>query len=139
MSDLEHIAVAVEPIGSAGKDWGNALPILHEIRHGLERLAQTSEPTLIDLHAIPFGPGDEERLLEFLGRGEVQAGIEALGTTRVWESEIPGVWLVDHRNGNNERVALHIEINRIPDILRTQSDDILEAVARLDARLGAHG
>lgn len=135
MSGLESIAVTVENRGTEAREWGNALPILHEIRHGLARLADTGEPSLIDLRAIPFGPGDEERLLKLLGRGEVEASLQALGTTRIWESAIPAVWLVDHHNGSDERIALHIEINRIPDILCTQPEDIRRAAARLDVRL----
>jgi hydrogenase-1 operon protein HyaF len=135
MPGPEDIAVAVETGGPGVRDRGNALPVLHEIRHGLRRLAAGGEPTLIDLLGIPFGPGDEERLLELLGRGEVQATVEALGVTRVWESAIPAVWLVDHRNGDGERIALHIEIDRIPAILCTQSEDIREAADRLDTRL----
>jgi len=135
MSGLENIAVSVDSGIPTAQEWGNALPILHEIRHGLERLASAGEPTIIDLRAIPFGPGDEERLLALLGRGEVQATLEALGTTHIWESGVPAVWLVDHYNREDERVALHIEINRIPDILCAQTEDIADAVARLDARL----
>lgn len=138
MSGLEEIAVAVEAAVPSATEWGNALPILHEIRHGLERLSDRGEPTLIDLRAIPFGPGDEERLLGLLGRGEVEASISALGTTRIWESGIPAVWLIDHYNGERERIALHIEINRIPDILCTQTEDIADAVAVLDDRLGVN-
>ena len=131
MSGREDCASAVE----GSWEWGNTLPILHEIRHGLERLARTGESTLIDLRAMPFGPGDEERLLQRLGRGEAQATIEALGITRIWESGIPAVWLVDHYNSEDQRIALHIEINRIPDILCTQAEDFSSALAQLEARL----
>jgi hydrogenase-1 operon protein HyaF len=135
MSDLESVPVRIEAPGTGVRDWGNALPILHEIRHGLQQLADGGEPTVIDLGAIPFGPGDEERLLELLGRGEVDATLNALGPTRAWETSIPGVWLVDHHNADDERIALHIEIAGIPDILRTQSQDLREAVAILDSRI----
>ena len=137
MSGLNDIGVRVEAPKTDGAAWGNALPILHEVRHGLQRLAETDEPTLIDLHALPFGPGDEEHLLAILGRGEVEAEIHALGRTRIWETSFPGVWIVDHRNAQDERLALHIEIARIPDILRSQDADIAGALIRLDARIGS--
>jgi hydrogenase-1 operon protein HyaF len=139
MSGLERIPIAVDSEGSNSQDWGNTLPILHEVRHGLKRLAASGEPTLIDLGGMPFGPGDEERLLALLGRGEVQASLEALGDTRIWEASIPAVWLVDHRNGAGERIALHIEITRIPAILCTQPEDIQSAADRLDQRLASSG
>jgi hydrogenase-1 operon protein HyaF len=134
MPDLEDIPVVIEALKTA-QEWGNSLPILHEVRHGLERLATTGEPSIIDLRAIPFGPGDEARLLACLGRGEVEAVIQALGETRIWESAIPAVWFVDHYNPEGERIALHIEIDRIPGILLTQFEDLAEATARLDRML----
>jgi hydrogenase-1 operon protein HyaF len=137
MSGLGNIGVVVEDLGATPAEWGNALPILHEVRHGLHRLHDSGEPTLIDLHALPFGPGDEERLLELLGRGEVEARIDALGATRVWETAFPGVWLIDHRNAQDERLALHIEVSSIPEILRSQREDIADALIRLDARIAS--
>ena len=135
MTGLNGIGVVVEDHRSEPTEWGNALPILHEVRHGLHRLSETGEPTLIDLHALPFGPGDEERLLALLGRGEVEARIDALGPTRVWETAFPGVWLVDHRNAHDERLALHIEISNVPEILRSQGEDVADALTRLDAHI----
>jgi hydrogenase-1 operon protein HyaF len=130
---LKEIGVKVEDGEAAPAEWGNALPILHEVGHGLRQLRETGETTVIDLHALPFGPGDERRLLALLGRGEVEAQIQALGPTRVWETGFPGVWLVDHRNTEDERLALHIEISSVPEILRSQGEDIDDAIVRLEA------
>ncbi len=138
MSVLEGITTGVAA-PNLGQEWGNALPILHEIRHALERLAAAGTPGIIDLRAIPFGPGDEARLLALLGRGEVEAVIHALGETRIWESAIPAVWLIDHYNPEGERIALHIEIDRIPSLLLTQPEDCAEATARLDRILDGEG
>jgi hydrogenase-1 operon protein HyaF len=114
---------------------GNAIPILHEVRHALGRLIAAGQETSIDLNAIPFGPGDEERLIDLLGTGEVAATIEALGPTQVQETAIPGVWLLDYRNVEGERLALHLEIAAVPQILRTHSEDLDSSIAALDARL----
>lgn len=137
MTGLNGIGLVVEGHHSEPIEWGNALPILYEIRHGLQRLSESGEATLIDLHALPFGPGDEERLLALLGHGEVEARIDALGPTQVWETAFPGVWLVDHRNAQGERLALHIEISSVPEILRSQSEDVADALIRLDACIAA--
>jgi len=137
MSGISGISIAVEAGRDGTEDWDNSLPILHEIRHGLKRLAATGESTLIDLNSIPFGPGDESRLLELLGDGEVKAEVSALGPTRVWESAIAGVWIIDYRNLEEQRLALHIEITNIPDILRTQPQDVEDAIRTLDERLAA--
>ena len=137
MSGLASIPVSVEPTEVSPRAWGNSLPILHEVRHGLQRLAESGERTLIDLNAMPFGPGDEERLFELLGTGEVEATINALGPTRVWETAVPGVWLIDHCNLEGQRLALHIEVASIPDILCTQPQDLRDAISMLDARIEA--
>jgi len=136
MSGLSSVPVRIEPgVGSAAYR-GNAIPILHEVRHALERLIATGEGTQIDLNAIPFGPGDEERLLALLGTGEVQATIKALGPTHVQETAIPGVWLIDYRITDDQRLALHLDIGDIPEILRAQRGDLETSIATLDARLG---
>jgi len=137
MSGLNAIPIVVAERDPDPADWGNALPVLHEVRHGLRRLAETGETTVIDLHAMPFGPGDEARLLAILGQGEVDAHIKVLGPSHVWEAAFPGVWLVEHRNAEDERLTLQIEISSVPEILRSQGEDILDAIARLDARFGA--
>lgn len=137
MSGLESIPVSVGALPGTPGDRGNALPILHEIRHGLERLADSGEGTLIDLNAIPFGPGDEDRLFALLGHGEVEATVNALGPTRVRETSVSGVWVIDYRNTEEQRLALHIQIAAIPDILRSQPQDIRDAIAILDCRVNA--
>ena len=135
MSALDSIDIVAPQGPQTAKEWGNALPLVHEIRHALTQLAQTGESTLIDLLAMPFGPGDEALLFRTLGRGEVEARIQALGPTKVWETQYPGVWVVDHYNADAQRVALHVEITKIPQILLSQQHDIDDAIARLDAQL----
>ncbi|SDW12960.1 hydrogenase expression/formation protein [Thiocapsa roseopersicina] len=141
MSLLDQIPVIVES-GSAAPEsdshpqgYGNSEPILHEVRHALARLISTGETTKIDLKAMPFGPGDLEHLLSVLGTGEVQATIEALGPTRIQETAVAGVWLVDYLNSEAHRLALHLEIATVPEILCPQPQDLNDAIAALDARL----
>jgi hydrogenase-1 operon protein HyaF len=135
MSTLDRIGMGVPAgRGDTGRA-GTALPIVHQIRHALAQLARTGESSLIDLLAMPFGPGDEALLFRTLGRGEVEARIQALGPTKVWETQYPGVWVVDHYNADAQRVALHVEITKIPQILLSQQHDIDDAIARLDAQL----
>ena len=137
MTALRDIPITVEESAPDLPARGNSLPILHEIRHALRRLAETGETTRIDLKAIPFDPGDEEHLLSLLGHGEVRATVDALGLTRVTETAFPGVWLVDYLSEQNQRLTLQIEIAGIPSILCAQPKDIEDAVTALDARLPA--
>lgn len=113
----------------------NTIPLMHEVSHALKRLIRTGEPTIIDLRAIPFGPGDEARLLQLLGEGEVTASMDALGRTTVRETGFSGVWLVDHYNHEEERIAFQIEVTHIPDLLRAQDEDMGESLQRLESML----
>lgn len=135
MAELADIPIRIAQPDAEPRQFGNALPILHQIRHALLRLAEQGEPTRIDLAAMPFGPGDEERLMETLGRGEVEATVDALGPTRVWETRFPGVWILDYANVEGERIALQIEIDEVPQMLRAARADIHEALTALDAEL----
>jgi hydrogenase-1 operon protein HyaF len=135
MSSWDGIDIRVESAGSAPDSWGNAVPILHEVLHALRRLAESGESTLIDVKSLPFGPGDEEQLLAALGEGEVRAKLDTLGESRIWESRYAGVWLVEHLNVDGGRVAFHIEITEVPQILCSQADDISAAVRNLETDL----
>jgi hydrogenase-1 operon protein HyaF len=132
---LQDIEVRVESLSFRH----NALPVLHEIRHALGALADAGESRVIDLRAIPFGPGDEDLLLEVLGGGEVEATVQALGSTYVRETAYPGVWLVDYRGPGGERIGLQLEVTELPALLRSQPEDVRESADRLTARLAQLG
>jgi hydrogenase-1 operon protein HyaF len=135
MNRLSSIPVTAEGAGDDRPGPGNALPLLHEIQHALTRFVETGERAVIDLSSIPFAPADEQRLLEALGHGEVEATINALGPTRVWETAFPGVWLVDHRNTESARLVLQVEVTDVPDILKAQPEDVADGVAALQERI----
>jgi len=135
---LPELATAcVCPESPVPPDWGNTLPLLHEIRHALQRLIETGAPSAIDLRALPFGPGDEAQLLAILGQGEVTIAIEALGPTRIWETAYTGVWVVEHCNTEGARIALCIEVTHVPEILLSQPGDLDRALIALDGALAA--
>jgi len=129
MSSMNAIPVNVEPFT------GNVQPLLHEIRHALRRLAGGEEGTTIDLRALPLAPGEEARIEETLGQGEVRAELQALGPTVVQETAYPGVWLVTHRNTEDRIVARFIEVTRIPRILAAQNEDIEKGLEKLESEL----
>jgi len=113
----------------------NVVPLLHEIRHGLARLLESDAATTIDLRSIPMAPGEEERIVNALGSGEVQARMSALGPSEIIETRFPGVWLVTHYNSENEVIGKFIEVCEIPQILKAQAEDIREGLAQLTAQL----
>ncbi|MGA8203192.1 MAG: hydrogenase expression/formation C-terminal domain-containing protein [Woeseiaceae bacterium] len=129
MSALDAIKVNVEI------PTGNVEPLLHEIRHALKRVAAGEQGTVIDLKSLPMAPGEERRIEEALGEGEVRAELQALGPTEVQETAYPGVWLVTHRNAENEVVARFIEVTRMPEILMAQPEDIERGIEKLESEL----
>lgn len=103
---------------------GNIAPLLHEVRHALEQLLQGGRPYTIDLRGIPMGPGEEDRLMEKLGNGEVRANIHGLGRSELMETRYHGVWLVTHYNDEDEIVGRFIEITDCPWVMKSQNEDI---------------
>jgi len=116
--------------GSNDLTW-NVMPLLHQIKHALQNLLENNVSEIIDLRSIPLAPGEEDRLLEILGEGEVSAQLNALGLSDVTETQYTGVWLVTHHNDENEIISRHIEITYIPEILLSQKEDISLAYDRL--------
>ncbi|WP_328983882.1 hydrogenase expression/formation C-terminal domain-containing protein [Thiorhodovibrio winogradskyi] len=118
--------------------FGSASAVLHEIRHALARLIETGEPSCIDLAALPFGPGDREQLLGALGEGEVRASIDALGATHIRETRYSGVWLIDYRDSEDERIGLQIEIAPVPRLLPAQAEALPAALDALTSALASN-
>ena len=113
----------------------NVMPLLHQIKHALKNLLENNENEIIDLRSIPLAPGEEDKLLEILGEGEVNAQLNALGLSDVIETQYSGVWLVTHHNDENEIISRHIEITYMPEILLSQKEDINLAYGRLTESL----
>jgi hydrogenase-1 operon protein HyaF len=117
----------------------NVEPLLHEIRHALQELADSGKTGIIDLRSIPLAPGEEDKIIATLGRGEVQARIDALGPSEVTETRYAGVWLVTHYNDEQEIIGRFIEITAMPEILYSQAADIRQACTRLGDHLERTG
>jgi len=129
MSSLDTIPVTAEVAS------GNVKPLLHEVRHALKRLANGEDGTVIDLQSIPLAPGEEARIEELLGKGEVRAELDALGPSVVQETSYPGVWLVTHSNTEQVVVGRFIEVTHMPELLKSQQADIEHAISRLEHEL----
>jgi hydrogenase-1 operon protein HyaF len=113
----------------------NVQPLLHEIRHALAQLLDGGEARVIDLRSMPLAPGEEERLLDELGHGEVYARLHALGPSEIIETRFPGVWVVVHFNNDDEVIGKFIEVCDIPGLLRSQQEDIRQGLEQLQSQL----
>ena len=125
-----------DPGCTARVETGNVPMLLSEVRHALERLVRSGTPHTIDLRAIPLGPGEEDRLLAALGRGEVHAEFDSMGPTEIQECGYAGVWCVTHRNpGGTTVTGRFLEITYAPELLASPAEDVSAALERLTAEL----
>lgn len=113
----------------------NVAPLLHEVKHALDNLINNNETTIIDLRSIPLAPGEEDKIIESLGHGEVSSQLNALGVSEIIETQYAGVWLVTHYNEENDIIGRFIEITTIPEILCSQKEDMVEALNLLSESL----
>jgi hydrogenase-1 operon protein HyaF len=123
-------------IERADCDRENDRPILSELGHALERLLLLGEETTIDITSLPVGTLDEKRLAESLGTGEVEARLLALGESLVAETAFPGVWWIEHRNEQGEVTSRALQVTFIPEILKSQREDVADAAQRIRTLLG---
>jgi len=129
------IPVVVDTAGARPVPSMNVEPILHEVRHALDRLLETGKPTTIDLRAMPLAPGEDEQIRERLGSGEVEIRIDALGPSTLSETAYPGVWWVEHRNITDVITGLYIEIAAVPSIVPAADEDLSDGLMRLTDNL----
>jgi hydrogenase-1 operon protein HyaF len=113
----------------------NVKPLLHEIKHGLDTLIETGKTSIIDLRSIPLAPGEEDKILNTLGQGEVLAQMNALGLSEVIETQYAGVWVVTHYNDEGNIISRFIEVTTMPNILCSQTEDLLTAYSRITEAL----
>jgi len=109
----------------------NVKPLLNEVKHALDNLIETGRSTIIDLRSIPLAPGEEDRILQTLGQGEVLAQLNALGLSEIIETQYAGVWIVTHYNDEDHIISRFIEVTTMPEILCSQTEDIMAAYSRL--------
>lgn len=114
---------------------GNIRALLAEIAARLEKLDDHGETGMIDLNSLPLAPGEYEQLRQTLGQGEVSARIEAIGASEIIETHYPGVWWVTHYNVEGDIVADTLEITAMPEIIKSQAEDIRTGLELLRAQL----
>jgi hydrogenase-1 operon protein HyaF len=134
MSGLQDIGVRVEEVSDAEPS-AQVLAIASEIEQHLKTFISEGRTASIDLRSLPLAPGDYQALKALLGEGEVSARLDALGPSSIYETAVPGVWWLVHRNASDEVMADLIEITDCPDILKTQKEDLRDGPERLRARI----
>jgi hydrogenase-1 operon protein HyaF len=133
MSDAIPLKVKTSPKGvTIG---GGVKAIGFEILSHLERFLESGETAAIDMRGLPMAPNEYKELLEMLGQGELDLTLEMGGKTRIRETAYSGVWWIQHQGPDDRIQSEYLEINRIPDFLCAQTDQIEDAVKALSDRL----
>jgi hydrogenase-1 operon protein HyaF len=112
-----------------------AQAVLAEVAQHLEALASSGTTSTIDLRSLPLTDADLAELEALLGKGEVRASIDVIGTTEVHETAFAGVWWLRHMGAQDRVAAEEIAITPVPDILHAQADDIREAAQRIRSQI----
>lgn len=115
-------------------DSGNLHSILSEIKFALEQLLEQKKTHSIDLRAMPWSPGEEDKLEQYLGRGEISVELNALGKSTFYESRFSGIWIVTHYNQEDEIIGKLIEITTMPEMIFSQYEDIKESLENIQTQ-----
>lgn len=107
------------------------LALLQEIQDMLTQLLEDNKSNSIDIRSLPMMPGDYEQLKQLLGEGEVTATVDSLGPSLIRETAIAGVWWVTHNNSDDDVITEFIEVTELPEILKTQAEDLRNAPQRM--------
>ena len=128
MQHLSDIKIAVD---NPTLETGNLPGILSEIEQALEELLNSKQVHRIDLRAMPWSAGEEQKLEQILGRGEVTIELNALGKSIFQETRYSGVWLISHYNEAEELIGKIIEISFLPDMVFAQQEDISRGLEKI--------
>ncbi|MBX9846371.1 MAG: hydrogenase expression/formation protein [Xanthobacteraceae bacterium] len=124
-------------IGSAGLiNQPMIQAVLREVAAKLAKLLENGEAARIDLRRLPLPPDGLHAIRRFLGRGEVEANVQGVGSCSFQETGTAGVWWGTQRNTAGDPVGEFIEIARVPDLLKADDAEMHDAVDALRRRLG---
>ena len=140
MNELSDIAITI--INSDFQDQQdspeiteNVRALLSEISTMLSTLINDDKTDIIDLHSLPLLAGEHDAIKTILGQGEIQASLDSLGSSTIYETALSGVWWISHNNENGDCIAETIEVTTIPKILESQPADIEIASLALKEQL----
>lgn len=135
MSTFKNIPIRVE-LPTPLDYHAIAHSVMLEVQVLLDEFVRSGQSGAIDLRQIPMmGPEIYQFLKQSLSAGEVSATIKGVSRTEVHETAFPGVWWVTHRNQKDDIITELIEVTEIPEILRSQREDILHGLKSLGERL----
>jgi hydrogenase-1 operon protein HyaF len=129
---LKDIPVKLDngPGAPGSEPTGLANALLREIADHLLTVSQGGDRRVVELTNLPLNESDIQLLQEKLGRGEVEARINAAGPTEVFETSFPGVWWVKYLGEDEHVITQQLEIGTVPLILEAHREDIRASAER---------
>ena len=135
MIKLNEIPVHVE---LSNERMSMLIPILHEMLTMLKTLITSGQSNILDLRHEPLELDEIAALKELLGQGEVNANLNALGSTNIRETSISGVWWITHYNHEDNIIGEFIEITTCPEMLKTFPEELGSALSRLQDKVSQY-
>lgn len=109
--------------------------LLNELAAKLSSLAECGDSGHIDLRRVPLPAGALEALRGWLGNGEIEASVRALGLTKIRETGVAGVWWITQSRLSGETISEHLEISLAPALLAADVRDLPAALAAMRERM----
>lgn len=110
--------------------------LLHEIHGLLKTLLETGQKGTLDLRALPaLGEDGYQFLKEQLGLGEISARLQSFGRSEIQETAYSGIWWVTHYNQDDAILTEIIEVDFLPEILKSPKEDAVLSQTRLEKLL----
>jgi len=119
------------PIEIAQPRTGLAQAVLAELSEHLPALVESDTPHVIDLTSLPMTDSDKRELESLLGKGEVSITVSTIGDSQIFETGFNGIWWVKHYSSDAKLLSELIEITRVPEIIKSHSDDIEQSAIEL--------
>jgi len=141
MNAANNQAIPIQIASSGAKSHtigGGTRAILFELAAALRRLDGTGEGTAIDLKSLPMAPDEFNELKHALGRGELELELDIDGTTQIRETAHAGIWWIQHKNRAERVISEYIEVNRFPEFLAADPEQIQAAAHKLEAQCKEH-
>ncbi len=135
MTQLSDINIEVVTDNDPVTPSPQAMALLQELQVMLNDLVHSGKSTSLDVRSLPITPDDYTYLKSLLGDGEVTATINALGPSKISETEIPGIWWITHYNTDDMILAESIEVTELPEMLKTQRQELQQAIALFEAKI----
>lgn len=117
---------------------GMAQAVLNELADKLQEFADSGKQHVIDISSLPLTHSDKQELETLLGQGEVKITLSTIGESRVIETAYSGIWWIKHFTVDDKLISELIEITRIPEIIKSQPDDVKLAATDIKARINSN-